>query len=504
MLALAALQIVIVLLHRPGHQWLWIAVNLAVLAAGGLTLAFAPAWSLLAVSLVFFPFVLAPAVLGHLAQRRANMNRPEAAAAYAMWAARLHPSSSGRFLAQLYRALALPDQSATIAALERLKVAAAPRHRAVIATLVAIRRNDWAHALEASQEAVATDKSLRSTQIRALGETGNLDEMIRTFASHKSDLVGSDMLFTQLFVMALTGRVRAVRELLENQLSALHDETKTYWRAIAEHYATDGTIRSPAALERLAGDAERPSTRMACERHLSSSPVTTALGISAKAWEQVEALEQRVVADAPRSRLLLRNMLATLSLMTLLSVMFAVENWYGSSEDTQTLVELGALWPPYVIQYGEWWRLVTAILLHAGWLHFAANMFVLFVLGRIVEATLGPLRTVAGFFVGGTASSAAVLAAMEWGYTEQAILIGASGGIFALFGIEVAMQLARWRRSRDILDRRRVILLAVVMLMQIVIDISMPEISMTAHLSGFAAGLLIGTLFVVTAPRSHH
>jgi membrane associated rhomboid family serine protease len=128
-------------------------------------------------------------------------------------------------------------------------------------------------------------------------------------------------------------------------------------------------------------------------------------------------------------------------------------------------------------------------------------MFVLFVLGRIVESSLGGIRLIAGFFIGGVLSSAAVLAAMEWGWTDQAVLIGASGGIFALFGIEVATQVSAWLRTRDILDWQRVILLAIIMVMQLVVDLTMPEISLTAHLSGFAIGLLLGAVFNALPPR---
>jgi len=202
------------------------------------------------------------------------------------------------------------------------------------------------------------------------------------------------------------------------------------------------------------------------------------------------------------ARFRIKNMAATIAVMALLSAVFVVEIISGGSENALTLVKLGALWPPAVIGGGEWWRLFTCILLHAGWLHFTANMFVLFLLGRFVEVALGRLWLVAGFIVGGITSSAAVLAAMVWGWTDSGILIGASGGIFALFGMEVARQILTWRHTRDILDARRVGLLAAVMVIQFVIDVSLPEISLTAHLSGFATGLAMGMVIGRRLTRS--
>jgi rhomboid protease GluP len=495
MLALSALQIVVVVLHRAAQSWSWALVNLIVLVVGGVALVVIPAWSPLVVATIFLPFVLAPAILSHIAQRRANMSRPEAAARYGAWAAALHPSTHARFLARVYEALARSDTERCIAALEEMARSVSPNQRTVLETLIAVRRNDWRSALELTTRTMTGDKSITAIRLRALGETEQLEELALTFRDHKGDLVGYDLHFAQLFLLAFTGRVESTNRLLDSALSMLHEDTKHYWRGVAESRATDGTPRSTATLERLRIDAEPASMRMASERHLANPLSRETLDLSQEAWHEIRSLENRVAIEAPRAHFRLADIRATLGLMALLSVVFTLEIWFGSPEDMRTLVRLGALWPPYVTERGEWWRLFTSMLLHAGWLHFAANMFVLFVLGRLVEVSLGWHRTLVGFFAGGLISSATVLAAMELGFTEQAVLIGASGGIFALFGMEVATQLANWRRTRDILDRRRVMLLAIVMLMQLAIDISMPEISLTAHLSGFTAGVVFGTLF---------
>jgi membrane associated rhomboid family serine protease len=96
------------------------------------------------------------------------------------------------------------------------------------------------------------------------------------------------------------------------------------------------------------------------------------------------------------------------------------------------------------------------------------------------------------YLAGGLGSMGAVMGLMESGYVEQGVLIGASGAIFALFGAEVARQLARWRASRDAIDKRQLVNLGLIVLVQTTIDLSVPEISASAHLSGLAFGLVLG------------
>ncbi|MBT8348212.1 MAG: rhomboid family intramembrane serine protease, partial [Sulfurovum sp.] len=50
--------------------------------------------------------------------------------------------------------------------------------------------------------------------------------------------------------------------------------------------------------------------------------------------------------------------------------------------DMQVLVDMGALFGPYTVLKGEWWRLLTAMFLHGGMTHLLMNMFSLYLVGR--------------------------------------------------------------------------------------------------------------------------
>jgi rhomboid protease GluP len=144
-----------------------------------------------------------------------------------------------------------------------------------------------------------------------------------------------------------------------------------------------------------------------------------------------------------------------------------------------------------VLEDGEWWRLVTASFLHFGPIHLATNMFVLWILGRLLEPVLGTARMLTIYAIGGVASSAFVLALMVANDTDYGLLVGASGAIFALLGAEAGLLLADWLRNRATFDSRKLSSLAMMLGLQVVIDMSLPNVSFAAHASGFVTGLVV-------------
>jgi rhomboid protease GluP len=108
-------------------------------------------------------------------------------------------------------------------------------------------------------------------------------------------------------------------------------------------------------------------------------------------------------------------------------VMFLILEWSGGSTDPSVLIRYGAKFNP-LIEMGEWWRFLTPMFLHIGFLHLLTNTFALYYLGITVERLYGSLRflliyATAGFF--GTLAS--------FLFTPS-ISAGASGAIFGLFG----------------------------------------------------------------------
>ena len=61
----------------------------------------------------------------------------------------------------------------------------------------------------------------------------------------------------------------------------------------------------------------------------------------------------------------------------------------GGSEEIEVLVQFGAKFNPYIALRGEYWRLVTPMFLHIGFLHLAFNSYALFAFGLDVERLFG-------------------------------------------------------------------------------------------------------------------
>jgi membrane associated rhomboid family serine protease len=103
----------------------------------------------------------------------------------------------------------------------------------------------------------------------------------------------------------------------------------------------------------------------------------------------------------------------------------------GGSFGGSRLFEEGALRGPDVAS-GDYWRLVSAGFLHAGFFHLLFNMFSLWILGSLIEPAIGQLRFALIFFVSLLAGSFGALLVDPNTFT-----VGASGGIFGLMGAAV-------------------------------------------------------------------
>lgn len=500
-IALSALVALQSLISRPPGFAGWLAVNLVVIAIAGAALELAADWAG-AISLgAFVPLVLAPAVFSQMAQRRANMSRYGEAALFQRLAAILHPSAGSRFAASLSAALAESEARDDIAPLNDLMHRSRPDQRAMIAGLIARSQGRWADAL-AIVRASPNARELASIEIRALGETGRAGEMIDVFSRLKASLAGYHLLYAQLFVLAFGGRGAAVDNLLASELRSLDDEAKSYWRAIAALNDPARRDQGRAILGRLAVSATRATTRHAAGHHLAVTSLAPFEPLTPAAVAVVDETERRVAKAARIAATQPWHVPATMLLLAVNLIVFGGEEAAGGSESLETLVEIGALWPPLVLQGGEWWRLATPSFLHFGPIHLIANMLMLVVLGRLVEALMGWRWLLAGYVVGGIGSTGAVLAMMAAGMLPFGVLVGASGSIFALFGMIVAQTIRDWRLSRDILDRRRLVSLGLVMLVQFAIDVSVPQISMSAHMAGIVIGLALGGIAARQSPAS--
>jgi membrane associated rhomboid family serine protease len=141
---------------------------------------------------------------------------------------------------------------------------------------------------------------------------------------------------------------------------------------------------------------------------------------------------------------------------------------------------------------GQWWRLFTSGFLHIGPIHLAVNMFSLWVIGKDFERVLGRLRFLGIYLlsmIGG--SVAAYLFTAPFTYTA-----GASGAVFGLMG-GFTVLLHRLKLSL----RPALIVIAA----NLVFSVSVPGISLSAHVGGLITGtVLTALLLYLHAYRTDH
>lgn len=169
----------------------------------------------------------------------------------------------------------------------------------------------------------------------------------------------------------------------------------------------------------------------------------------------------------------------TYVLLALNILIFLFIEWMGDTTSVVTLIEYGAKYNPAIMD-GEWWRIVTSMFLHIGFLHLFMNMFALFYLGTAVEKLYGTWRfffiyMLAGLF-GGIASF----------MLNPHVAAGASGAIFGLFGALLFFGVLH----KQLFFRTMGWNLIFIVLLNIAFGILVPQVDNGAHIGGMIGGFI--------------
>ena len=167
-------------------------------------------------------------------------------------------------------------------------------------------------------------------------------------------------------------------------------------------------------------------------------------------------------------------------------IVFAVMSIFGNTLDAQYMAEHGAMYPPYVAENGQYWRMFTSMFMHFGLMHILNNMIMLGAVGRIVEIAMGHVRFLIAYIVAGICGS--VLSyAMMLRNNDYAVSAGASGAIFGMVGALVWIVVAN-RGFYEGISRQQVIFMVILM---IYYGVSTSGVDNWDHLGGLAGGFII-------------
>jgi membrane associated rhomboid family serine protease len=189
---------------------------------------------------------------------------------------------------------------------------------------------------------------------------------------------------------------------------------------------------------------------------------------------------------APATRQLIENTLPTLSVLILLAA-FHNLTLLGISLPDRGIIDLYELGTAHAasIREGEWWRLVTALTLHAGLVHLLGNLaiggvFIILLCRELGSGLAWSLLLASGTF--GNLINA-------WVQSPAHRSVGASTAVFGAVGILAALKLVH---DRQRLQRRWFIPVAAGLALLTILGTEGKQTDLGAHLFGFISGTFLG------------
>jgi rhomboid protease GluP len=161
----------------------------------------------------------------------------------------------------------------------------------------------------------------------------------------------------------------------------------------------------------------------------------------------------------------------------------------ASGSDPEALAGLGGNFGPLTTN-GEWWRIVKAMFMHAGMIHFIATTAGLFQIGLVVERLVGPVTFLSVYLASGILANLASIPS-----NPLAVTIGASGAVFGVYGLLLSASV--WAvRDKSPLTISLITLkrLAPAAAVFIVHSVATDHLPFSAELAGFVVGVAGGAV----------
>jgi rhomboid protease GluP len=485
--------------------WTYPAGALLALTVAGYFLA--PTWSGYVALGLWALFILLPA--RGFAWRNRLVDKGEYARALRLnrWLRLLHPFGDWRTANEQLQAWDLARQGRPAEGAALLRQRPAPQTSTGWAQAVQSfqLRGDWEGArtwIESffSDDVVRRNPDILQFYLRALGETGDLEGLLRLFRQYRP-LIDSAPWSGQVYLITLAfcGRRDTVARLAESLGPSYPPAIRDLWLATAD-LAAGNDAAGRAELERLQGDS-RVGVSV---RRRSAVDLARAEALSAEARAILDQLAAQAEREAAYVRPAQPKRWATYATYALIAanlIAFAGELYLGLEQDPLwVLYDMGGMVPVLVLA-GEWWRLLAPMFLHVSLIHLVMNMFGLYMLGRAVESRLGWWRYTVLYLLSGFGAGLIVLGLTVVGaLPDKVIYVGASGCIMGLVGAEGAIALRFWRRGRSPQASQQLGAVAFIVVAQIIFSLSTPGVSLAAHLGGLVVGFLCAMLFRFPAP----
>jgi membrane associated rhomboid family serine protease len=200
-------------------------------------------------------------------------------------------------------------------------------------------------------------------------------------------------------------------------------------------------------------------------------------------------------------------------IMTLLIIVVNFIVFFLELAGGDDFVSRWSMVPAHITAGKDWITLLTAMFLHEGWEHILGNMVFLWAFGPEVEDTMGPIKYLGFYLLGGVVANLAMIAFIP---SSTDLNLGASGAIAAVMGafilafprdrIKTVLFIGIFGRVTFI---PAVLLIGVWFLLQVfsqlgsIAAVQSGGVAYMAHIGGFVYGAIFGRLFESPAARDN-
>jgi membrane associated rhomboid family serine protease len=190
--------------------------------------------------------------------------------------------------------------------------------------------------------------------------------------------------------------------------------------------------------------------------------------------QRTKVVRMRGVATIPR---------VTYALLAINVVAFLTEQGQFTlfgSEIHGKVIEEGVLFREAIAAgHSQYWRLLTSAFLHENFIHIGFNMYLLYLLGMLLEPAIGWARFATIYFTALFVGSFGVV------FATAGASLGASGAIFGLMGAAVVELRARGLSVRESGIGGLIVI-------NLILSFTLANISVGAHIGGLIGGFLAG------------
>lgn len=162
---------------------------------------------------------------------------------------------------------------------------------------------------------------------------------------------------------------------------------------------------------------------------------------------------------------------------------------FGRTEDGAYMLEHGAMYVPYILERGEYYRMFTCLFLHFGIAHLGNNMLILFAMGTQLEGIIGKMKFLIIYMLSGLSGN--VLSFMvEMGAGEYPVSAGASGAIFGVVGAMLYIALRNRGTVGNMTGKR----IMVMLVLSLYLGFTSTGVDNYAHIGGVVSGFLLAAI----------